>query len=228
MKPGFKLLLTLIYLAAVFWVNGQNPDSMIEGVHAPSEGSLIQKPSLGWWNTKWAKVAYVLIFLSGLYVLHCFLLRRRLAKEQINHFKELHDLKASFNENNGRLTAMKDGQSEKTVLSPDEYFLQKTRQLVEKNLNNEYFGIHELRIGLRISRAQLHRKLKTLTGHSTTHYIWSIRLQKAKDLLSHEEELNISEIAYRVGFRSPVYFSQVFTEEFGRSPSDFRKKPKDY
>jgi AraC-like DNA-binding protein len=75
------------------------------------------------------------------------------------------------------------------------------------------------KIGL--GRSQLHNKLKALTGQSTSIYIRAIRLEKAKELL-RMTDLNISEVAYEVGFRTPLYFTQVFTEEAGLSPSGFR------
>lgn len=73
------------------------------------------------------------------------------------------------------------------------------------------------------SRSKFHRKIKALTGHSTTLYIRLIRQPKAKELLAIGD-LNVSEVAYRVGSRSPVNFSQVFKKTFGESPSENRKK----
>jgi transcriptional regulator GlxA family with amidase domain len=65
--------------------------------------------------------------------------------------------------------------------------------------------------------------LKALTGMSTAIYIRFIRLQKANELLKESTALSISEIAYKVGFASPVYFSQIYKKTFGRSPSEMRK-----
>ncbi len=107
-------------------------------------------------------------------------------------------------------------------LSPEERFLQKALKLVEENLSDEDFGLEQLRKELLISRTQLHRKIKALTGDSTTKFIRNIRLQKARELLI-TEDLQISEIAYRVGFKSLAHFSQSFSEKFGVSPTDFRK-----
>jgi AraC-like DNA-binding protein len=75
---------------------------------------------------------------------------------------------------------------------------------------------------LNLSRSQVNRKIQALAGMSTSIYIRHIRLQKAKELLL-SNELSISEIAYQVGFKSPVYFSQAFKETFGESPSATRK-----
>ena len=72
-----------------------------------------------------------------------------------------------------------------------------------------------------LSRTQLHKKLKALTGMSATHFIRHIRLSEAKELLKNPD-LNINEIAYRVGFSDPNYFTRCFGEEFGESPSETR------
>jgi AraC-like DNA-binding protein len=70
---------------------------------------------------------------------------------------------------------------------------------------------------------QLYRKVKALLNCNANEYILSKRLQKAKYLLQ-EEELTISEIAYKVGFSSLAYFSTVFKSKFSATPSEFREK----
>ena len=103
----------------------------------------------------------------------------------------------------------------------EDRFVRLINQTLETHLSDENFGIAELCSILNISRAQLHRKLKKLTGLSTSHYIRSLRLHFAKELLN-KSELNISEIAFNVGFSSATYFSKAFKAEFGFSPSDLR------
>jgi len=73
---------------------------------------------------------------------------------------------------------------------------------------------------LGISRTNLHRKLKALTGTSATEFIRKIRLQRAAQLVQ-QNTLTVSEIAYQVGFESLSYFSKSFQEEFGMSPSEY-------
>ena len=113
--------------------------------------------------------------------------------------------------------------SDTAVEEREAAFLAKLRQALEANLSDEDYGILHLCRELATSRAQLHRKLKALTGKSTSQVIRSIRLQKAKELLRNTDQ-NVSEVGYSVGFRNRSHFSQVFTEEFGLSPSDFRQK----
>lgn len=113
-------------------------------------------------------------------------------------------------------------QKPEKTLSLDEIFLKRAYQAVEKNFEDEEFGIKELMTELNVSRTQLHRKLKALTNHSTSEFIRKIRLAKAKELLL-TTDLNVSEIGYRVGFKSSGYFTQAFTNAFGQSPTSFRK-----
>jgi len=73
-----------------------------------------------------------------------------------------------------------------------------------------------------MSRAQFYRKIKALTGLPASIYLRTIRLAKAKKMIE-ENQGNISEIAFAVGFSSPSYFAKCFKDEFGYTPSDFVK-----
>lgn len=103
--------------------------------------------------------------------------------------------------------------------SMDQAFLEKLRKAVEENLGNEQFGVEELAHEVGLSRSQIHRKLQELTGQSTTQFIREIRLDHAMELLQNEVA-TVSEIAYRVGFSSPTYFSTCFHEYFGFPPGE--------
>ncbi|MEM9848506.1 MAG: two-component regulator propeller domain-containing protein [Bacteroidota bacterium] len=102
-------------------------------------------------------------------------------------------------------------------------FLYRVQSTLEANLDNEHFDVQALSKVLHLSRMHIHRKLKALTGQSTTQYMLALRLERAKDLLK-TSDLSISEIAYRVGFKSQSHFSQAFAREVGRSPSSWRKE----
>ena len=104
----------------------------------------------------------------------------------------------------------------------EEKFLQKLVQIIEADLDNEDFDVIHLARSLQMSRAQLYRKVNALTGTSVALYMRQIRLQNARKLLS-TTTLSISEIAYRVGFKDPNYFSRVFSETYGQTPSETRK-----
>ena len=87
---------------------------------------------------------------------------------------------------------------------------------------NSKLSVDELSKSLHTSRSQLHRKIKALTGKSTTSYINSIRLEKAKTLLENTS-LNISEVAYEVNFDDVAYFSKAFKKAYNFSPSKYRE-----
>ncbi len=98
-------------------------------------------------------------------------------------------------------------------------FLNKVITCIEKNIENSDFKIIFLARDLGLSESQLYRKLKALTNTSTAIFIRSVRLQKAKELLQ-KKEFNISDVCYKVGFTDPSYFSRVFKDEFGSTPSE--------
>lgn len=100
-------------------------------------------------------------------------------------------------------------------------FLMKVRRSVEHNMGDEKFGISELCHSLAISRTQLHRKLKAVTGLSTSYVVRSIRLQRAKQLLE-TSDLNVSEVGYAVGYTNSSHFTQDFRKEFGKPPREFK------
>ena len=100
-------------------------------------------------------------------------------------------------------------------------FIQEVQSILEAHLSDEHFGIPELVRVIGVSRAQLYRKFKALTGQSIGHYFRSLRLHKAKTLLK-TTSLNITEIAFETGFKDPAYFTRTFKEEFGKTPSQVR------
>lgn len=103
----------------------------------------------------------------------------------------------------------------------EDEFLRKVRQIVEANLSDSEFDIAQLCRAVGMSRSQLFRKLKALTGKSASLVIRSIRLQKARHLLK-TSRINVSEAAYTVGFKDLAYFSKCFSEEYGEQPSSVR------
>lgn len=107
--------------------------------------------------------------------------------------------------------------------SIDQAFLSKLETIIERNLKNDQFGVDQLAHEAGMSRSKIHRKLKKLIGKSTTQFIREYRLQKALQLLKNQVG-TISEIAYRVGFNSPTYFSKSFNDYYGFSPTEAIEK----
>ena len=111
-------------------------------------------------------------------------------------------------------------------LSMDQVLINKINGVLEVSLENEQFGVKELTQEIGMSRAQLHRKIHTLTGKSTSQFIREFRLKKAMKMLQ-DNVATASEIAYRVGFKSPTYFNTCFREYYGYPPGEVKfRNPK--
>jgi len=108
-----------------------------------------------------------------------------------------------------------------TAPTLDDIFLQKIRQVITEKMENSELGILDLCHSTHLSRTQIFRKLKALTGENPTLFIRHLRLERAMELLK-TTEMNVSEIAYSVGFSDPNYFSRTFNETYGVAPSAVR------
>ncbi|HQU21277.1 MAG TPA: response regulator [Flavobacteriaceae bacterium] len=104
--------------------------------------------------------------------------------------------------------------------SAEEKFLEKLQDILDSQLTDPGFSTTEFCEAMGVSRMQLHRKLKAITGQSATEFIRSQRLKLAISLLK-TQKANISEIAYSIGFNDPSYFTKCFREAFGCAPSDY-------
>ncbi len=107
------------------------------------------------------------------------------------------------------------------ISSIDEKFMTTLKEVIERHLSEEGFGMEDLGKEVGMSRMQIHRKMKALTGRSAGRYIRRYRLERARAILRERNE-NISEVAYALGFASPAYFTRCFREEFGYPPSSLR------
>jgi signal transduction histidine kinase/DNA-binding response OmpR family regulator len=111
---------------------------------------------------------------------------------------------------------------DKVIINPKEdVFLQKLKQQIEAHLEDAEFGIEQLASVMALSRSQLYRKTKALTGQSIAVFVRTLRLHHGKKLL-RETNLSISEVAYRVGFSDPAYFTKTYSELFGYPPGQER------
>ncbi|MCB9317448.1 MAG: helix-turn-helix domain-containing protein [Lewinellaceae bacterium] len=104
----------------------------------------------------------------------------------------------------------------------EDVFIQKAQAALEVHMQDENFDVPGLCKAMNMSRTQLHRKMKALTGKSATHFIRSVRLHKARQLLL-TTDMTVSEAAFEVGFRHLQHFSTSFAEEFGQPPSSLKK-----
>ena len=111
---------------------------------------------------------------------------------------------------------------QKEVVFEDE-FLSKATQVVIAHLDEVDFDVEHLEQAMDMSKMQLYRKLKMLTSLAGNEFIRSIRLQQAR-LLLEKGQLNVSEIAYQVGFNDPAYFTRAFKKQYGFAPKTFLTK----
>jgi len=113
----------------------------------------------------------------------------------------------------------------KSASQLDNEFIHKIKQLIEDNLEQEKIDVGYLADKLSMSSSTLYRKIKALTGVSTNEFIRKIKMNHAEQLLL-TGRYTISEISYKVGMNSPVYFRQCFKEEFGVVPTEYLKRMK--
>jgi YesN/AraC family two-component response regulator len=106
------------------------------------------------------------------------------------------------------------------ISSADEQFLERLQKVMDEYLTNPDFSADQFSKEMGVSRMQLHRKLKAITGQTTSEFLRSQRLKLALNLLK-DNKATISEIGYTVGFNDPSYFTKCFKQEFGTSPSDY-------
>ena len=102
----------------------------------------------------------------------------------------------------------------------EEKFLNQLMEMTEKVWNDENFNVVDFSKKIGLSKAQLYRKMTSLTGYSPNDFIKNYRLNKALKLLENKHG-NISEIAFETGFSTPAYFSKCFQKRFGILPSEY-------
>jgi YesN/AraC family two-component response regulator len=103
----------------------------------------------------------------------------------------------------------------------DKAFIDKIHSIIDTNLNNPDFSVDAFAQSTNLGRTMLYKKVKGITGYSPNEYVRIIRLKKAAELLK-TTGLNVSEVAYKVGFNDPFYFSKCFKEQFSISPVQFK------
>ena len=101
-------------------------------------------------------------------------------------------------------------------------FILRFKAVVEEKMSDSDLSVEDIGADMNLSRVQLYRKVKALTGSSPVDLLRKARLSEAHRLLM-ESDLSVSEIAYKVGFTSPSYFTKCFKDEYGKVPGEVRK-----
>ncbi|MEO7313151.1 MAG: two-component regulator propeller domain-containing protein [Chitinophagaceae bacterium] len=109
------------------------------------------------------------------------------------------------------------------VTSHDELFLQSAIEVVEKNIDDSDLDIETFCKQMGVSRMQMYRKLSALTGMTVKEFIRDVRLKRAAQLLE-QKNLNVSEVAYAVGFKDLSHFRKCFREKFGMNATEYIKQ----
>lgn len=108
--------------------------------------------------------------------------------------------------------------------NPDELFIQNCIDKIKEHLDDSDFGREQLATELCISSSTLYNKLRALTGQNITGFISSIRMKEACLILKREPHIRINELAYRVGFSTPRYFSLCFKKEYGIGVKEYAEQ----
>ena len=124
-----------------------------------------------------------------------------------------------FKENNVGNEADKDSKPD----NMDKDFISILKTTIQKNIGNIEYNVEDLSNDMGLSRVQLYRKVKAITGVSVVDLMRKARLQRGMQLLADSDK-SISEIAYEVGFSSPSYFTKCFKDEYNKLPGDIRNK----
>jgi signal transduction histidine kinase/DNA-binding response OmpR family regulator/ligand-binding sensor domain-containing protein len=139
-------------------------------------------------------------------------------EELLTRMDNLMAMRRKLMERWGKRPSDASADAEEGLSVPDWAFLKKLTLLIEMHLSDETLGVEEFAGKMHISRVQLHRKLKAITGITATDFIKNYRLDRAYAMLRNREGL-VGEIALRVGFGNEKYFATVFKEKFGLPPS---------
>ena len=105
----------------------------------------------------------------------------------------------------------------------DATFIARFKEVVQQRLSDSDLSVEDISASLHLSRVQLYRKVKALTGCTPVDLLRKARLSEAYRLLL-DSDLSVSEIAYKVGFTSPSYFTKCFKDEYGKVPGEARQE----
>ncbi len=155
-----------------------------------------------------------------------FLTKPFVAKELLLQIKNLHAaqqrLQEAYQRNNTNDNSENNSSTKPSLLNTKDQFVQQVINQVLLRLSDENFSIEELASKVFLSRTQLHRKLKAITGLSASQLMRTVRLEKAMELLQ-ANAANVTEAAYQTGFSSQSYFTKCFSEHFGFAPSEVKR-----
>jgi len=172
-----------------------------------------------WKNLLILFVIFLIVLSVGLYQLQQY--RHRKNREMLN--LEIDYLTQQHKETEDRFRATLVPESTEQLESHDQKLLKKAIFVVEDNITDPLFGVEKMASEMNMSRASLHRKLKSITGFPPSELIRSIRLRKAAKLILNKVD-TVSQIALLVGFNDYSHFSKSFKKHFGVAPTSYEEQ----
>ena len=112
-------------------------------------------------------------------------------------------------------------QKPEKVSSPDEEFLNRALSFVYNHIEDENYDRDGLAAEMGTSTSTLYNKLRSITGLNVSSFIRDIRMKEASRLAEENPNIRVSDLAYRVGFKDPRYFSTCFKKHFGMQPKEY-------
>ena len=109
------------------------------------------------------------------------------------------------------------------VKGNNDVLMERIMKCINENLQDADFNVEKLTGKVGISRAQLHRKMKEITGISAGDFIRNLRLEQAARLIK-EKKINVTQVAYAVGFNNQAHFSTVFKKHYGMTPTEYSEQ----
>lgn len=172
-----------------------------------------------WKNLLIILVIFLIVLSIGLYQLQQY--RHRKNREVLN--LEIDYLTQQHKETENKFKATLVPESTEQLESHDQKLLKQAIFVVEDNMNDPLFGVEKMASEMNMSRASLHRKLKSITGFPPSELIRSIRLRKAARLIQNKVD-SVSQIALLIGFSDYSHFSKSFKKHFGVSPTRYEEQ----
>jgi len=189
-----------------------------------------------WYETFWAKFLLLLMIVGATVAVICtYLYIKRVERQRREMLEKYLALLASPPAKSEETVeqsspkkiskAPKENSSKRSIdeiKGDDKMFLERVRRFIEANIDNSSASIDEMASAAAVSRSTLNRRLHSLIGVTAVQLLIDARMQRAHQLLTEDETLSVTEIAYKCGFSDVHYFSRSFKQRYGVPPSELR------
>jgi AraC-like DNA-binding protein len=172
-----------------------------------------------WKNLLITLIIFLMMVSAGIYLMQRYRYRRN--REMLN--LEIDYLTRQHRETVDKYKASLASTPEEPLVSHDQKILKKAISIVENHISDPQFGVEKMAEEMNMSRTNLHRKIKSITGFPPSELIRSIRLRKAAKLILNKVD-SVTQIAQSVGFDNYSHFSKVFKKHFGVSPTGYEEE----